>query len=469
MLESFILGGDEEESKNLQVVGNYSFFVKPKVQGFVSVHSSTVSINCYENEERLKAIGFSVKWAKIHNADTYDLSDYTEKHYNISPSDIGLKIRATITATDHKYPGAAYMYIGPIELDLAVRPQIEGYLLHQGCDFAVNVLSFDRTALPPNTCLLSIDRPYLYLKFDPRLNELKESKEMAAKGVFEPIKCNFEQEASTKMRIDNYSTINTNLVFKGEKGQEHKLKIQFDSRFQRDAFYIFLRLLRSIKISFLNKLLSDFDLLLTSEWSAINLDRDEDEDEEFDEPGYNMLLKFDLSRELLRNMVRMNKELNQENSDLVDSVVIIEDELNSSMEHFRALLKDPQSFDDKKLRKLERTNKTMLDETSVIIEDAKHGRIRKNDISMIEQKQEKEQLTKDVGILKKRYIDMKKQLEMFKKLNPEGVESQQKSHNGPVDVGFFKYRYLKILSHPILKRNRFCSHCLNTTRRFKRC
>ena len=47
LFESLLLGGgDRKEDKfdKIDIIGNYSFYVEPCIQGFIGLHSSTVVI-----------------------------------------------------------------------------------------------------------------------------------------------------------------------------------------------------------------------------------------------------------------------------------------------------------------------------------------------------------------------------------------------------------------------------------------
>jgi hypothetical protein len=430
LLESLILGNEEEEDKRIDLVGNYKFYVEVKIQGFTAVHTSTILLACYEDESKVKSLDFNVKWSKIHKAETFDLVDYSERHYHITPSDIGLKVRAAITTNDTRFPGAAYLYVGPVELDLAVRPEIEADLLNNGCEFPVRVLAVDNTEMPPNRSRLSVERPFLKIRFDPELEERRELAEFVEAGGLKNLDINFEGDSTVKLRVDNYSTTNIGCAFLDEQGHEHKVKLKFDSRMQRDSFYIFQRLLKSIKMTFVQKLINEFDILLVAEWSVIHIVREEEEDEPENEPGYNQLLGFDLCRELLRTMVRLNRDLNMENCDLIDSVVLLEEEFNMAITQFKELIRATKTGDQQLVRKLEKSSRSLLNETSVILEDIKKGKIRKNanDVSTLDLN-ERAHLEKQLDKYKKRNAEIKAQLEAEKASPERGLSAG----SAPVD------------------------------------
>jgi hypothetical protein len=269
--------------------------------------------------------------------------------------------------------------------------------------------------MPPNHSRLSVDRPFLKIRFDPELEERRELKEFVEEVGLKDLNINFEGDLTVKLRIENYSTTNITCTYLDEQGHEHKLKIKFESRMQRDSFFIFQRLLKSIKMSFVQKLINEFDILLVADWSVIHIPREEEEDEPEDEPGYHQLIYFDLCRELLRTMVRLNRDLNMENCDLIDSVVVLEEEFNAAVTQFKELVDAMKIGDQHLVKKLEKSSRSLLNETSVILEDVKKGKIRKNanDVSTLDLN-ERAYLEKQLDKYKNRNMEIKAQMEFLK-------------------------------------------------------
>lgn len=73
----------------------------------------------------------------------YEVRDYHEHYYHVNPSDIDLKIRVVISSKDPIYPGTAYLTLGPIILDGAVKPELEGMLINRASYFKIMVVSVD--------------------------------------------------------------------------------------------------------------------------------------------------------------------------------------------------------------------------------------------------------------------------------------------------------------------------------------
>ena len=76
-------------------------------------------------------------------------------------------------------------------------------------------------------------------------------------------------------------------------------------------------------------------------------------------------------------MVRMNKDLNEENTTLLDSVDLLEADLDSSVKEFRKLLEDGKNKTTKNIRAFEQKSKSIIRESSVIIDDVKQKNKKK--------------------------------------------------------------------------------------------
>lgn len=416
LFESLLLGEnlDEKKANRVELVGNYGFYIEPSIVGFQGVHTSTVVLAVYADPSKKMPLEFSIKWSKILNNEPYEMEKYHEKHYHFTPSDIDLKVRAAITCHDPKYPGVGYLYVGPIEIDRSLLPEIEGLVLNLKGSFKIRALARDKHDLKPNNSLIRIDKPYLIINFDPDLEEMVlNNSELPA---FLPIEINFETDHSIKVRVDNYSTTNVVITFKDEQG-ENRLVVQFDSRERRDTFYIFLRLLRSIKTTFLDRLVSEYDTLLSSAWSPMQTEMDEDEDEPEGELGLYEILRHDSIREHLRSMLRVKQELSMENVALTDSLQVMEDDLNSSAKQFSSLIEDVKN---KKVRSLARYEKSVsaLGEMSFsILGDIKKGAKKGGDQPAKTQISTKE-ITEEIKKIKETNVLLRKDLENLKQDKP---------------------------------------------------
>lgn len=412
LFESLLLGEnlDEQKANRVELVGNYGFYIEPSIVGFQGVHTSTVVLAVYADPSKKKPLEFSVKWSKILNNEPYEMEKYHEKHYHFTPSDIDLKIRAAITCHDPKYPGVGYLYVGPIEIDRSLLPEIEGLVLNLKGSFKIRALARDKHNLKPNNSLIRIDKPYLIINFDPDLEDMVlNNSELPA---FLPIEINFETDHSIKVRVDNYSTTNVVISFKDEQG-ENRLVVQFDSRERRDTFYICLRLLRSIKTTFLDRLVSEYDTLLTAAWSPVQTEVSDDEDEPVGELGLYEILRHDSIREHLRSMLRVKQELSMENLALTDSLQVMEDDLNSSAKQFSSLIEDVKN---KKVRSLVRYKKSVsaLGEMSFsILGDIKKG-IKKGGDQHVQPQISTKEMTEEIKKIKEANVLLRKDLENLK-------------------------------------------------------
>lgn len=364
LFESLLLGKEPKPKHDelIDIVGNYSFYVQPAIQGFIGLHSSTIVIQAFEDASRKKAIDFSVKWSKILKNETYDMEGYVEKHYHLTPSDIDLKVRAAVSCNTPGYPGVAYIYYGKIDLDPTLVAEIEGMILSQRGDFKARLLMINGEQMPQNVCHIRVAKPMITLSFDSTLEDVPELYELANKGAFLPVEMNFEEESGLKVRIDNYSITDVGISMKSESGIETKYGFRFASRAQRDIFYIFLRVLRSIKGAFIEKLLNEYEVLQTASWSVINLELDEEEDDPLDKPGYYILLKHDGIRELLRKMLRVNRDLNQENLGTLGTLDEMQIALERALNEFKRLIVKVRGAGISDLRDMELSGWNFLEE-----------------------------------------------------------------------------------------------------------
>jgi hypothetical protein len=431
LFESLILGPaalDSSEEK-LEVVGNFNFYVEPSISGFQGYHTSTVVVTVFEDASKKKPLDFAVKWSKILSNEPYEMENYQEKHYHFTPSDIDLKVRAAISCSDPKYPGVAYLYLGPIELDKSLCPELEGMILNMKGSFKMQILARNGVALRPNTSVIRIDKPYLSINFDPVLEETALGQSDVA--AYLPVEINFETDHQMKVRIDYYSTTCVLMSYKDEAERDQKLAIYFDTRDQRDVFYIFLRLLRSIKTNFLERLMNEYDIIINSPWSFLHLDLDEEEDDPEGKLSFLEILKADTIRERLREMLRMKQELSYDNQALTDSLVVMEADLIESSKRFKELLNETRS--GKTIRNLAKYEKSRsaLGELSLSI----IGDLKRADKSTRLQKEEqgptKEELEAQIKKTKDSNVRMRKEMETIK----QGGEAFARANTSTPGVG----------------------------------
>ena len=437
LLESLILGAAPEDVLNqkLEIMGNFSFYVEPSIVGFQGYHTSTVVLTVYEDPSKKKPLDFIVKWSKILNNEPYDMENYQEKHYHFTPSDIDLKVRAAISCSDLKYPGVAYLYVGPIDLDRTLSPELEGMILNMRGSFRVQIIARNNQPLRPNNSVIRIDKPYLTINFDPVLEENALSQSDVA--AYLPVEVNFETDHQMKVRVDNYSTTCVVMVYKDDAGKEQRLAVQFDTREQRDVFYIFLRLLRSIKTNFLERLMSEYDVIINSPWSFLHLDLNEEEDDPQGQLSFFELLRADTIREHLRELLRMKRELSQDNLALTDSLVVMEADLVECTKQFRALLSETKSGKIiKNLAKYEKSRSALGELSLSILDDLKKG--EKSPKKREEMPPPREDVEEQLKRIKDANLRLKKEMEALKQ--GSNLVSLASSPSLPPMVCFHNFR-----------------------------
>ncbi len=88
-----------------------------------------------------------------------------------------------------------------------------------------------------------------------------------------------------------------------------------------------------------------------------------------------------------KKLKSLNKSLQEENQQLVDSIDIIEQDMKMSQQEFANLLDDGKTKNTKNIRKYEKTHTTIIQESSMIFEGVKEKNKKKkkgNDDSIIE-------------------------------------------------------------------------------------
>jgi cell division protein FtsB len=181
---------------------------------------------------------------------------------------------------------------------------------------------------------------------------------------------------------------------------------------QRDLFYIYQKLMRMLRSKILEDMDTGYTRLLSMPWNFLNGGVDFDSYDEL--RGFQFIYSSDLVRETLKTMVRLNKMLQEENVTLVDSIDILEQDLQLSINQFRELLEDGKAKNTKNLRKFERSHRSIIQESSVILDGirVKNKRQKKqNDDSIIESTRE---LQDELASIKKTNEILKKEIETFK-------------------------------------------------------
>src|SRR3990167_689189 len=368
-----IFGGEEENHKLIDVVGNFQFYVEPCIQGTLGLHTSTLVLTLFEDSSKRTVLPFEVQWARILNGEVHLLETYHETYYNITPSDIDLRIRAVITVPKQENQGAAYVYVGPIKLDKSIVPEIESLILMPITVYSANMIQIDGNDLPVNKCKFRVERPHLNIMFDSKLLDHPKSVNLARQGLFNTVTIDIEADKSLKARIDNKSVTNIFLAYTDNNEEEHKVIMKFPSRNHRDIFYIYLRLVRSIKTGFMEKLLRDYDVLLRSPWSILHLERDADEDEDPGDPGFEMYLLYDMIRENLRHHIRVNRDVSRENSDLLENLEVLDYKLRFAKYYCEKYTR-VASKSSTDMRKVDASMKSFLDESVMILGGQKEDR-----------------------------------------------------------------------------------------------
>lgn len=399
----------EPPQEFVTVKGDFSFFLDPVIKGVVPYHTCSIVITCYENGHKKDFVDFEIKWYKIIGSDTYEYKDYTEKYYHCNASDADVKIKALITSKDPKFPGTAYFTIGPMQLDPILKPEVEGMLLNSEAFFAVNVLTDNEEKLLPNLSSILLKKPFLTLHFDSHL-----ARRERQQGRFDDIVVNLETDLSLKVRADPFA-ISTMVISTqnqtespGEVATSREVKVKFDSRMQRDIFYIYFKLMRMLRAKIIAEIKEEFELIMRLPWIFLNQTKSSltEDSEEF-----HNLFSFDLIREQLKAMVRLNKDLNEENTALIDTMDILEADFDLATKEYQNLLEDSRKNVTKNLRKYEKSGLSILQESSMVIDDVrsktkkKKKEIEANLVREIRQTQEDIDSVKAANELYKKEID----------------------------------------------------------------
>lgn len=368
LFESIITGMDDKEPESLSVTGTYKFFVEPIVQGALPNSSCTLIISAFEDSSKRRSLDFEIKWFKLMNGDTFEIKNYSELFYHVNPSDIGLKIKASVCSKSSSHPGIAYVYFGPVTLDYALKPEIEGMILSNHGTFKVNVLLDNGKKVPPNESIIIIEKPNFILSFDKDLIRSKAIEE--AKGR---LCVDIEVSKDLKLRSDNQNSSCLYVELMGPENSELCYKLKFESRIHKDIFYIFLKIMKILKQQIIDELKNQYDDIIRMKWCFVQKSVNDDDTDDL-AVTHDEVMYYDCVRELLKSMIRINKELNEENGALLDSIEILEADLEYSVKEFRSLLADMKSNKATRanFKKYEDKSKSIIAESSMILEEVKN-------------------------------------------------------------------------------------------------
>lgn len=405
--EELILGNSKDIAP-FEVKGNFNFKFCPTFKGQPPLNTISIVVACYQNETMEEKIEFSIKWCKIMDNDVYEIRDYHENYYHVNPSDIDLRIRAVVTSKNQKFPGTAILTVGPIMLDGAIKPELEGMVLNKSASFKCAFVSWNEERISPNLSLIHVEKPIMKIVFDPKMVSREGE---VNKQKFRDLEFNFEKELDLKVKVDSHNINNIIIQFQAEKNTQ-SLLAKFDNRMQRDLFYIYLKLMRMLRAKILEDMDTEFEKLIGMSWCFLNTPPATDLYDGL--RGYQFIFSSDILRETLKKMVRLNKTLQGENVHYVDSLEILENDLQVSVKEFDALLEDGKIKNTKNLKKFERSHRSIIQESSVIIDGVKtknKKQQRKNDESIIEATRD---IQDELTSVKKINEILKKEIELHK-------------------------------------------------------
>ena len=406
-IEGLLLGSSKQNFE-IDLHGNFGFHVEPSFKGAVPLHSLSIIVSCYEDKEKRKPIDFDVKWCKLMDGELFEIKDYSSKYYHVNPSDIDLKIRAVITSTTLGHSGTAFLTVGPIMLDGSLKPELEGLIVNKAASFRCTIISVGGQKVNPNLSVIKVVKPHLEIIYDPKMVERESD---AKKTLYQPLKVDFEKDMTLKVKVDSHN-INNAAVSYSKEGENIVVLINFDNRMQRDVFYTYFKLMRMLKSKILQDQDNEYDRLLSMPWCFLNAGKDVDRYDQV--RGYHFILGGDAIREQLKTMVRLNKTLQDENVHLLDSMDIIEQDLQRSMKEFENLLEDGKVKNTKNIRKYERSQMSIMQESSIIIDDLREKNKRKKKANEEQIIESTRSLQDEVTSIKKVNEILKKEIEIHK-------------------------------------------------------
>lgn len=379
-LEGFFFG-DQRADPAIDIYGAAKFHVQLSFKGKVPLNSLSIIVSCYEKEDLQKPIEFSIKWCKIIDQDVYEIKDYPFPYYHVNPSDIDLNIRAVVTSKSVTCPGSLIVTIGPIVIDGSMKPELEGLIMNKEASFKCTVMSLNKEKVSPNLTVIKIAKPFLEIFFDQKMVAREPE---SNRSKFQNVKSNFEMDHSVKVKIDSQNINNAYVEFDRDE-ERFQFLVKFDNRTQRDIFCIFFKLMRMLRSKILENRDTEYDEMLTMPWCFLNIQTERYSEEAVS--GYEAIYGQDAIREALKSMVRLNKYLQEENQQLVDSLDIIEQDLKFSQQEFAGLLEDGKAKNTKNIRKYEKSHTSIIQESSMVLEGVKEKNKKKrkaNDDSIVE-------------------------------------------------------------------------------------
>lgn len=420
--------GIEEVKVPYTMHGDGRFSLVVTCNGPLGFHDCTVTLVAYGDKKKGKEIDVEIKWLKVLGMNSYQVKDYRDRFFHISPHDIGISIQAVITSKDPQYPGSKTFSIPNVKLNSAIKPEIEGLLLNHESSFKVYALQIEEKnnesegmKFPPNLSYLDIQRPYLCIRFDPELQSRRTLAMLACDRQL-----NMLVNTSVKFELDKRNTTVLTLVFTEDIDPQTgkplpsavytRLRLRFDSRMQRDICFIYAELTRLLQPRVIEDLLSVYNNLLRVPWSFL-LPRSE-----YDSPpplSFNTVLEKDLIREQLKKMVRMHSELSQENIRLMDCVDILEADLILAATELKKLIDDAikakesrRPLTKREVSRYEMSNQSIVQETSVVIDGVRtkggKRKARALDASRAEARREAEE---ELAAVKNYVATLKKEIE----------------------------------------------------------
>lgn len=130
----------DKRNTNFKISGKHTFHVDPTIRGKLPYQSASITITCFENEERRKPLDFCCKWFRIHEGRCYEMEeDPNAVTYHVNPYDIGKTIKVLIKADDRS-KGWAELCFGPIKPDPALVCQMENNLIFGVDDMRIDVV-----------------------------------------------------------------------------------------------------------------------------------------------------------------------------------------------------------------------------------------------------------------------------------------------------------------------------------------
>lgn len=376
--------GIEEATVPYTLHGDGGFSLVVSCTGSLGFHDCTVSLVAYGDKKKGKEIECDIKWLKVLGVSSYQIKDYHERYFNISPHDIGISIQAAITSKDPRYPGSKTFSIPNIKMNAAIQPEIEGLLLNHQSSFRIYAIHIQENSdpqslikFPPNVSFLELQRPYMIVRFDPVMQTRKHLVTLA-----QDRQINMLLNSSMKFELDKRNTTAATLVFTEEINETTgkplpnavmtRIRIRFDSRMQRDICFIYSELTRLLQPRVVEELLAVYNNLVRVPWSFL-LPRSE----YASELGltFDSVLSKDLIRDQLKSMVRIHNELSQENIRLMDSVEILEADLVLAASELKKLIDDAikakenkRGLTKRELSRYEISNQSIMQETSMIVD-----------------------------------------------------------------------------------------------------